>query len=131
MLAIGRLAALASLRDRRLLAVSMCMQGGWEAVVLPVFYLYMYSLRASVNWSMRESDRGEVVRRVGVSVTTSIQANVPHCDSELEGHDVLSANRRIASHLRKLGARSLRFMHRRAAAARPADTAGRACCLEL
>jgi hypothetical protein len=49
----------------------MCMQGGWEAVVLPVFYLCMYSLRASVNWFMRESDRGEVVRRVGVSVTTS------------------------------------------------------------
>jgi hypothetical protein len=59
-----------------------------------------------------------------------LQANVPHCDSELEGHDVLSTSRQIASHSRKLGARSLRFMHRRAAAVRPADTAGRACCLE-
>jgi hypothetical protein len=56
---------------------------------------------------------------------------VPHCDSELEGHDVLSTSRRIASHSRKLGARSLRFMHRRTAAVRPADTACRACCLEL
>ena len=32
----------------------MCMQGGWEAVVLPVFYLCMGSLHASVSWSMRE-----------------------------------------------------------------------------
>ena len=81
-----------------------------------------------MSWSMRESDRGEVVRRVGQS--DHLQANVPHCDSELEGHDVLSTSRRITSHSRKLGARSLRFMHRRAAAVRPADTACRACYLE-
>ena len=80
-----------------------------------------------MSWSMRESDRGGVV---SWCQSDHLQANVPHCDSELEGHDVLSTSRRIASHSLKLGARSLRFMHHRAAAVRPADTACRACCLE-
>jgi hypothetical protein len=58
---------------------------------------YIHTLqqpRPAVNWCASEPDRGEVVRRVSVSLATDRRMCLTI--SELEGRDVLSTSRRIA-----------------------------------